>query len=643
MYQYRENNVQKLRENPNVSYVDKKVIEFSLSFRISLFEKWKKKPKELTIKEALEENGILKEDVSDYLYRELHTKFMTGGYPIHQGKREYMEDTDYKESNPLILSGKYHRLKRHWGLEIDPEFRSELKRTYPDISIEEKMSYLGLDPLDVGYNRINHLKKEFEEEAVKKYTESFENKKPEYEAGQSVTSHELYNHPYVKGIERGELYMTESFFNEVYLLGKTLSEIFELYGIDEKKVSESSKVRIYTTICHWTPVNETNFSSDEVVLSIQRTRLKLMNDTVVSNFKDLGESYTGMTIAARKHICEWIDELPPDPLKLFSKKQIREWTGISKSQYYALLNDDNYGISEIRKKHQDEEDIEVIRQVLAYKGFEKGIRQIYMLMPKITGQQFSIYRIRRLMNKYGIRTTIRRPSRNRKAMKELIARNKKANLLMRKFKLHRPNEVRLTDVTYLDYGEGLRAYGSASVDPVTGKLICFVISENNDLQLALDTLEAMDSYPAKTGAILHSDQGILYMTDDFQTAVAEKELTQSMSRRGNCWDNAVQESFFGHFKDECHYSDCKTFEELQKCIDEYSHYYNNERGMWDKQRMTPVQYEKYLSDMDEETFHLYLAKEKEKYFETKEKAAQRAVQNARDYKASIEEQMEELQ
>ena len=101
--------------------------------------------------------------------------------------------------------------------------------------------------------------------------------------------------------------------------------------------------------------------------------------------------------------------------------------------------------------------------MIAYKGFEKGIRQVYMLMPKVTGEQFSIYRIRRLMNKYGIRTTIRRPSKNRKAMKELIARNKKANLLMRKFKLHRPNEVRLTDVTYLDYGDGRKAYGSASV------------------------------------------------------------------------------------------------------------------------------------------------------------------------------------
>jgi len=119
-----------------------------------------------------------------------------------------------------------------------------------------------------------------------------------------------------------------------------------------------------------------------------------------------------------------------------------------------------------------------------------------MMMPEIIGAQFSIHRIR---------TTIRRPSKNRKAMKELIERNRKSNLLMRRFKQHRPGEVRLTDVTYLDYGDDKRAYGSAIVDPVTGRLICFVISENNDLQLALDTLKAIHEYPAVNGAILHSD------------------------------------------------------------------------------------------------------------------------------------------
>lgn len=644
MYQYRENNVEKLRNVTGVKYVDKKRIEFTLDFRIQLFEKWKASPVERTIEEGLKSIGIVCDDVTNHLCREVHSKFLMGGYPLHQGKREYLEDTGYKESNPLILSGRYHRLERHWGLEIDPEFRMELKRTYPDISIEEKMTFLGLDPLDVGYNRINRLKTEFEEEARHSFQKSEKQQKNVQEGTEpAVTSHSLCRHPYVKGIEKGELLMTEAFFNETYLLELPIHEVFRLYEIDGSQVSENSKIRIHTTMMHWNAINATDFSSDEMVLRIQRARLKRMHDTAVSNFRRIGRNYADMTIRARRLLCKWIDSLPQDPMKFFVKKRILEWIGISKSQYYALLNDENYGSSVIKKAGQDEKDIEVIRQVLAYKGFEKGIRQVYMLMPKVVGERFSIYRIRRLMNKYGIRTTIRRPSKNRKAMKELITRNKKANLLMRKFKLHRPNEVRLTDVTYLDYGDGLRAYGSASVDPVTGRLICFIISENNDLQLALDTLEAMDFYPAKRGAILHSDQGILYMTDDFQAAVVERELTQSMSRRGNCWDNAVQESFFGHFKDECHYNRCKTFEELQKSIDEYSDYYNNERGMWDKGRMTPAEYEKYLTDMDDETFSEYLAMEEKKYIEMKEKAVRKAVQDAKDYKAFIEETMEELQ
>ena len=305
---------------------------------------------------------------------------------------------------------------------------------------------------------------------------------------------------------------------------------------------------------------------------------------------------------------------------------------ISKSRFYALLNDENYGMGSIRKAAQDVEDIAAIRSVIDY----KNLRQIYMLMPRVTGQYFSMYRIRRLMNKYGIRTNIRHPSRNRKAMKELIERNRKANLIMRRFRLHRPNEVRLTDVTYLDYGDDKRAYGSASVDPVTGRLICFIVSENNDLQLALDTLEAMDTHPAKSGAILHSDQGIVYMVDDFQAAVVEKELNQSMSRRGNCWDNAVQESFFGHFKDECHYEECKNLEELQECIDRYSFYYNNERGMWDRGRMTPAEYEKYLEGMSEAEFTEYLAREEKRFADMKAKSAENAHMAAKNYKEFTE-------
>lgn len=103
-----------------------------------------------------------------------------------------------------------------------------------------------------------------------------------------------------------------------------------------------------------------------------------------------------------------------------------------------------------------------------------------------------------------------------------------------------------------------------------------------------------------------------------------------MSKRGNCQDNAPQESFFGHFKDECRYSDCKDICELRALIIQYADYYNNERRMWDRGRMTPVEYEQYLLSMTEEAFSAYLAQEEEKYRQMKENAAKRAIERAKN-------------
>lgn len=640
MYKYRENNVKKLKDIPEIISVDQRKVEFTLSFRIQLFQRWKKQQGERVIEEGLNAIGIYRDDISDYFYREMHNKFLMGGYPLHQGRRQYKEDIGYQETNPLLLSGKYHRFKDKWGLEIDPDFRNELKKTYPDISIEEKMTFLGLDPVDVGYNRIRRLKLEFEEEARNSYHESEEQQPEPVEKAFSLNT--LYEHPYVKGMEGGNLVMREAFFNETCLLGKNLHEILKLYEIDESQISENSRIRIHTTLKHWEMQGQSDFSSDEKVLRIQRARFQLMNEKAVADFRELGVKYQRMPVEARRKVCRWIDGLKPDPGNVFIKKKILAWMGISKSQYYALLNDESYGKSAARKKEQDEKDIEVIRKVLEYKGFEKGIRQVYMLMPGITGEQFSIYRIRRLMNKYGIRTKIRRPSRNRRVMKELMERNRRSNLLLRRFRLHRPNEVRLTDVTYLDYGNGRRAYGSASIDPATGKVICFIVRENNDLQLALDTLEAMDRHPAKRGAILHSDQGILYLTDEFQAAVLERELNQSMSRRGNCWDNCPQEAFFGHFKDESGYEKCQTLEELQTKTSEYALYYNEERKIWERGKMTPVEYEAWLEGMSEEEFGTYLAQEEERYRKMKEQSAEKAVRSARERREDTLAALEEI-
>ena len=253
-----------------------------------------------------------------------------------------------------------------------------------------------------------------------------------------------------------------------------------------------------------------------------------------------------------------------------------------------------------------------------------------MMMPALTGKRMGLKKIRRIMKTYNLTSSIRKAAPSKRMGGAALIKNVRPNLLQRRFRLYRPNEVRLTDVTHLLYGDGCKAYGSALLDPVTSKLVAFLVSEHNDLELALATLRQSDLHPCVSGGLYHSDQGTVYLSGAFQQEVSKRGYTQSMSKRGNCQDNAPQESFFGHFKDECPYSECKDIEELRELVARYAEYYNYERRMWDKGRMTPVEYEQYLLAMNEAEFSLYIAKEEEKYQQMKEKAAQRAIERAKN-------------
>lgn len=635
----------KLISNPHVSKFDDFTLKLSIDFRVKLYKEWRQNQDSGAVARMLEDNGLGEELTGDNYHITLINGFKSSGYPVYKNS-EIAMIPDYKEENPLLTSGKFVRLNRGNGTRISSDFEQKLFLQYPEVSIEEGMRYAGLDPMDVGYQRIQNLKREFEARAKKLYETSKSPQTKILNENEKVNNEELRNrikHPYVKMVEGASIVLREAFYNETYLIATLpLDEILTIYEFDATWFNQQNKILIHSKLHHWKPAGDEMKDQSEQILRIHAKRTNAMSHMIANNFREIGTKLLELDIDKRRRLCRWISELPRDPWGFYTQKRILEKTGMPKSTYYELLNNEAYGCSAKRKANQGEKDVELIRQVIHYKGFEKGIRQVYMMMHEITGKQFSIHRIRRLMQTYGIRTTIRRPCKNRKAMKELVERNRKSNLLMRRFKLHRPNEVRLTDVTYLTYGEDKRAYGSASVDPVTGRLICFIVSEHNDLQLALDTLKAMDEYPAIHGAILHSDQGMLYMTDDFQKAVVERELTQSMSRRGNCWDNAPQESFFGHFKEESRYKNCNTIEELKGKVMDYSVYYNKERRMWDRGRMTPVEYEAYLSAMKEEEFAGYLAMEEERYLRMKEKSAQKAVQNAKEYKDTIQNKLEDL-
>ncbi|HDR8152384.1 TPA: IS3 family transposase [Bacillus cereus] len=139
-----------------------------------------------------------------------------------------------------------------------------------------------------------------------------------------------------------------------------------------------------------------------------------------------------------------------------------------------------------------------------------------------------------------------------------------------------PNEKWFTDVTYLLFGE--RAlYLSTIMDAFNREIISYVISESQALPLAMKTLkQAMRGRKVKD-VLLHSDQGSIYTAKEFQAYAKENDIITSMSRRGNCHDNAVMESFFGHLKSEAFYSQEITKVSnttVRKIVLEYIHYYN---------------------------------------------------------------------
>ncbi|WP_146951053.1 IS3 family transposase, partial [Clostridium beijerinckii] len=171
------------------------------------------------------------------------------------------------------------------------------------------------------------------------------------------------------------------------------------------------------------------------------------------------------------------------------------------------------------------------------------------------------------------------------------------NILNREFKQDLVGKVLLTDITYLTYGASNRAYLSTIKDASTNEILSYQLSNSLTLDIATETIKKLmknHKNLLNKDAFIHSDQGVHYTSPRFQKLLKKYKIGQSMSRRGNCWDNAPQESFFGHMKDEIDLKSCSTFEELEASIDNYMEYYNNYRYQWGLKKLAPVQYRNQL-------------------------------------------------
>ena len=203
-------------------------------------------------------------------------------------------------------------------------------------------------------------------------------------------------------------------------------------------------------------------------------------------------------------------------------------------------------------------------------------------------------KIRRIMDKYGLVCQVRRKNPYKQIMKKTQEHRTFENILGRNFKQLLPKKVLCTDITYLYYGLGRRAYLSAIKDIASGETLAWEVSTNLELEFVLITVGKLEAMNLPDGALIHSDQGFHYTSPLYIQKIKQLGLIQSMSRKGNCIDNAPMESFFGHLKDELEFKSCLTFEELTIKVNEYMQYYNHNRYQWGLKKMTPVQYRNHL-------------------------------------------------
>ena len=256
---------------------------------------------------------------------------------------------------------------------------------------------------------------------------------------------------------------------------------------------------------------------------------------------------------------------------------------MAKSTYYFEINKTD--LVAIR----NEELLIIIKEIfLANKG-RYGVRRVYMEL-KNRGYDVNHKRVQRLMHDAGLLG--KRPKEKYHSYKGEVGKVAD-NVINRDFSTTSPLQKWTTDISQFDFSWG-KCYLSPILDMNTNEIISYDLALSPNLEQIKRMLDkAFDKFSSVNGLIFHSDQGWQYQHVYFRNRLQEHGIIQSMSRKGNCYDNCIMETFFGRIKTEMYYGfekDYASFEEFAVAIGEYIDYYNNKRIQAKTKWMPPVKY-----------------------------------------------------
>ncbi|WP_244404781.1 IS3 family transposase [Saccharococcus caldoxylosilyticus] len=261
-----------------------------------------------------------------------------------------------------------------------------------------------------------------------------------------------------------------------------------------------------------------------------------------------------------------------------------EIAGVSRSGYYKWVK------RQERPSQKQLEDAQLKKKIKECHEERKGIygyRRVKVWLKRKYKLDINHKRVQRLMREMGIRAVIRKKRPYYGKREPYVISD---NHLNRDFHASKPNEKWITDITYLIFN-GKKLYLSAIKDLYNNEIVACHISQRNDIKLVIDSLKKAIKKRNVNGLLLHSDQGFQYTSRQYNNLLKRYNIKASMSRKGNCLDNACMENFFSHFKAECFnlYS-FRTAEEVKDAVHKYIRFYNHQSFRKKLNNLGPYEY-----------------------------------------------------
>lgn len=268
----------------------------------------------------------------------------------------------------------------------------------------------------------------------------------------------------------------------------------------------------------------------------------------------------------------------------FPITELVKLTGVSRSGYYYWKKTKS---TRPTREELDQPLLEQMQKLYRLNGGTLGNRRYKLALFDYFGITVNLKRIDRMRRTYNL------PLKTQIRAYRLATHEHKTvgNLLNRNFNAIKPGIKFVMDITYIRPNKQSKfMYLCAIKDLYNGEIVASRIADHQRVELVLETLDELKKNGYKKGALIHTDQGTQFTNGMYQNRLKEMKLTPSMSRRGNCWDNACIESFFGKLKTEMYgFSTPQTKEQLIEAIHDYIYYYNYIRIQL-KLKTSPVSY-----------------------------------------------------